>query len=109
MVRINKKLCSTDEVMQHANQEPQVFFPFGRVLDVSIVFLFPMCSHQVFNDSPSEFPRMSQISPNFNSMGQRGNSPFFNTNFYFGKPPKFQGFFFVWVMGQSKWIIANQK
>jgi hypothetical protein len=48
MVKFNKKLCSTDEVMQHANQEAQIVFPFGRVLDVLVVFLFPMCSHQVF-------------------------------------------------------------
>jgi hypothetical protein len=108
MVKFNKNFCSIDEVMQHANQEVQIVFPFGRVLDVLVFFCSQCVPIKFFNGSPSEFPKMSQIAPHFYSMGQRGGTPSFNTNFYFGKPPKFQGFFF-WVTGQSKWIITNQK
>jgi hypothetical protein len=121
MVKFNKKLCSTDEVMQHANQEAQIVFPFGRVLDVLVVFCSQCVPIKYLNGSPSEFPKMSQIAPHFYSLGQRGGIPSFNTNFYFGKPPKFQGYLFIyfifiiylfilfWVTGQSKWIITNQK
>jgi len=89
MVKVNKKLCSTDEVMQHANKEAQVFF----LLRGCWMFWLFVCSQCVpikfFNGSPSEFPKMPQIAPHFNSMGQRGGTPSFKTNFYSGKPPKF--------------------
>ncbi len=88
----------------------KLFFLLGGCWMFWLFFCSQCVPIKFFNGSPSEFPKMSQIAPHFYSMGQRGGTPSFNTNLYFGKRPKFQGFFFFFgVMGQSKWIITNQK